>query len=284
MLLGLGYVLFFVLGRVKSTAAIIKDAWPILIAETVIVSTVVIAFFLGGWILKFAVLALAARVAFEAANVAAQRAYTLPPIQWAMIVTIAAFISLFLPFLLIGIAGIIAIVASTIISSRPGTAPKTAVIFDLLKFPFAPVVIFAGASAQPGLGALLLIAFILVETFDSYALLGGKLMGRRKAFPTLSPNKTIEGLLIGALMLIATAVIAGALMAATPVWIAALVALASGVLTVTGDLTASLLKRKSGVKDYPVIMAHQGGLLDITDAWIATGAGLAVVFQIAQLN
>ena len=112
------------------------------------------------------------------------------------------------------------------------------------------------------------------ETFDSYALLGGKLFGKHKAFPNLSPNKTVEGLGIGAIMLMATAAGLGVLLAGLPVLASAAIALFAGVLTLAGDLLASRLKRLSGVKDYPQILPHQGGLLDITDAWVVTGAGL----------
>ena len=60
--------------------------------------------------------------------------------------------------------------------------------------------------------------------------------------------------------------------------------LTAGVMVVAcaiaGDLLGSLAKRLAGVKDYPAVMAVQGGLLDITDAWLVAGpclAGLAVL-------
>ena len=71
-----------------------------------------------------------------------------------------------------------------------------------------------------------------------------------------------------------TAALLGALLGGIPVWTSAAIALLTGALTVAGDLAASRLKRASGVKDFPVVLPHQGGLFDTTDAWIATGAGL----------
>jgi phosphatidate cytidylyltransferase len=56
-----------------------------------------------------------------------------------------------------------------------------------------------------------------------------------------------------------------------------IVAATSAVATVAGDLVASWLKRRAGVKDFPPIHAVQGGVLDIADAWIVTAPALAVV-------
>jgi phosphatidate cytidylyltransferase len=44
-----------------------------------------------------------------------------------------------------------------------------------------------------------------------------------------------------------------------------------------GDLLGSSAKRRAGVKDYPPVMAVQGGLLDIMDSWIVAGAALALL-------
>jgi len=75
-------------------------------------------------------------------------------------------------------------------------------------------------------------------------------------------------------MLMLTAAIVGWLLAGLPALGSMTLALFVGALTVLGDLAASRLKRAAGVKDYPHLMRHQGGLLDITDAWIASGAGV----------
>ena len=84
------------------------------------------------------------------------------------------------------------------------------VALDLLVFPTVPLVVFTAAGLHGGFEVWLLVAFILVETFDSYALLGGKFFGRHKAFPVLSPRKTVEGLVIGAIVLMLTAGLVGA--------------------------------------------------------------------------
>ena len=154
---------------------------------------------------------------------------------------------------------------------------------NLIAFPAVPLVVLAAAAIRGDVAAWLLVAFLLVETFDSYALLGGKFMGKTKAFPVLSPNKTIEGLAAGAVMLMATAGL-GAWALDAPVLAGSMaLALFAGTLAVTGDLAASRLKRAAGVKDYPHLMRHQGGLLDITDAWIVTGAGVVCLVALTGL-
>jgi phosphatidate cytidylyltransferase len=157
-----------------------------------------------------------------------------------------------------------------------GLAPR------LLLFPGVPLVIFVLAGLSGGFGAWLLLAFLFVETFDSYALLGGRLFGRTKAFPVLSPNKTVEGLGAGLVMLMATAAL-GAWALDAPLLPALGLAVLTVPLAITGDLAASRLKRRAGVKDYPTILPRQGGLFDITDAWITTGAGFVLVALVAAL-
>lgn len=160
------------------------------------------------------------------------------------------------------------------VTAVAGFAPK------LLAFPGVPLVIFVSAGIAGGHAAWLLLAFLFVETFDSYALLGGKVFGRTKAFPTLSPNKTIEGLAAGTVMLMATAGL-GALVLAAPLLPAMGLALLTLPLAVAGDLLASRIKRQAGVKDYPAVLPRQGGVFDITDAWITTGAGFVLISLIA---
>lgn len=152
------------------------------------------------------------------------------------------------------------------------TAPRA----KLLIFPGIPFAVFLAAGLSGGYSAWLLLAFIFVETFDSYALLGGKFLGRTKAFPGLSPNKTVEGLISGAIMLAATAAV-GAMLLGAPVLDALIYAAMTAPLAVAGDLAASRIKRQAGVKDYPSIMPRQGGLFDITDSWITVGAAFVVV-------
>ena len=275
-LLAIGYGVFIVLGQNEKLAPTVKDVWPILHTETLIVVAAAGSFWLGGWALSFALLLHAGRVMFEATTVVNRREALANPIlvgiAFVGLCILGSFLSLGLLVFFCTLA-LLSGISWSIFETKTHD-PNIKAILDLTLFPGVPLFIFTVAGLQGGYGVWLLAAFLLVETFDGYALLGGKLFGKRKAFPTLSPNKTIEGLAIGAMTLMLTAALAGALLAGLPLMTSAGIALIAGALTLIGDLSASRLKRLSGVKDFPVLIARQGGLFDITDAWISTGAGL----------
>ena len=141
-------------------------------------------------------------------------------------------------------------------------------------FPALPVFLFVMVASAPGNAGVVLVSFLLVETYDSYALLGGKLFGRRPAFPRLSPRKTVEGLVAGAVMLGLTAALAGPLVVDWSIGASLSAAILIAVTAIAGDLAGSRLKRASGVKDYPQVLPRQGGLLDIADAWLIAAPAL----------
>ncbi|MEL7114287.1 MAG: phosphatidate cytidylyltransferase [Pseudomonadota bacterium] len=281
-LLGLGGAALCLLALVPRTAKVARDALPILGTEILIVGTAVAAFWLGGWVLLLALGLMAIRVIYEAETVSALSQPEAP--KWRVLLSAVAFGALpllwsqqdvpFWIFLLVPPAFVIGLALARRILPADYAARLDPI--GLAVFPLSILWIFVIAGAREGFAPWLLLAFLFVETFDSYALLGGKFFGRTKAFPTLSPNKTIEGLAAGTLMLMATAAV-GALVLGAPVWPAIGLALLTMPLAIAGDLLASRIKRRAGVKDYPAILPRQGGLFDITDAWIVTGAGFAVL-------
>lgn len=155
-------------------------------------------------------------------------------------------------------------------------------IASTLTFPILPACLLAAGTVDPALGPLLLATYLMVEIFDSFALFFGAMWGRTKTFPTLSPNKTVEGLLGGGFALLTLSLITAAVLG-LPLLPTALTALLVGVLAVVGDLAASRHKRIAGVKDYPQLLPRQGGLLDSLDSWIAAGAGITALYTFAQL-
>lgn len=114
---------------------------------------------------------------------------------------------------------------------------------------------------------LLLIAFlvIVVQGSDVLQYVWGKLLGRRKVAPELSPSKTWEGLIGG----IASATLLGAALSwATPFnpWQAALMAFVICVMGFLGGLVMSAIKRDRGVKDWGTMIEGHGGMLDRLDS------------------
>ena len=133
-----------------------------------------------------------------------------------------------------------------------------------------------------GLGHLLLIrglengveailaVLLIVFAADTFAYLGGRLAGRHKMTPVMSPGKTWEGFVAGAVAGIVTAFFAfyetdfGGL---SSLVIGATVVIAA----VVGDLFESLVKRDLGAKDTGRLLLGHGGILDRIDSLLFAG-------------
>ncbi len=111
---------------------------------------------------------------------------------------------------------------------------------------------------------------LLTELNDVAQYVWGRLLGRRRIVPSVSPNKTWEGWIGGVLT---TAALGGALGPwLTPLgWIEGLwVGLGVGAVGFVGDVVMSALKRDLGVKDTSSLIPGHGGVLDRLDSLIYT--------------
>jgi phosphatidate cytidylyltransferase len=133
-------------------------------------------------------------------------------------------------------------------------------------------------------GALVLT--VLLGTFlgDTAAYLGGRAFGRRKLAPRISPNKTVEGLAIGAAF--CTLVVWYWSRTYGGDWISGtdglLLGIAVAIAAPTGDLFESLIKRDMGTKDTGTLFGPHGGVLDRVDAALfALVAGYYVWIAVA---
>ena len=118
-------------------------------------------------------------------------------------------------------------------------------------------------------GNILLIAWLVlvVQGSDVLQYVWGKLVGRRRIAPELSPGKTVEGFAGG----VASATLVGVLLAwLTPfnAWQAALIALVVCLMGFFGGLVMSAMKRDRGVKDWGTLIEGHGGMLDRLDSVI----------------
>jgi phosphatidate cytidylyltransferase len=113
-----------------------------------------------------------------------------------------------------------------------------------------------------------IVIIVLVGTFvgDTGAYLGGRAFGERKLAPSVSPNKTVEGLVIGMLIAVAAVWFSGLYAD----WLTGVEALELGaavaVAAPLGDLFESYLKRDAGTKDTGRLFGAHGGALDRLDA------------------
>jgi len=113
----------------------------------------------------------------------------------------------------------------------------------------------------------LILLTAIIAGSDTGAYYSGRRFGRRKIFPNISPKKTLEGVLGGIFCGVAFAIVVQLLMGG-PISQALLVPVAAFLVLVgiAGDLTESMIKRASGVKDSGTILAGHGGLLDRIDS------------------
>ena len=116
---------------------------------------------------------------------------------------------------------------------------------------------------------LLLLAIIVVAVADVGGFFAGKLYGRHKLAPIISPGKTWEGF-AGALML-QLVLIAGLklFLPALAITDLAILIIPVALLSVVGDLFESMLKRHAGVKDSGSLLPGHGGVLDRLDGIMA---------------
>ena len=128
------------------------------------------------------------------------------------------------------------------------------------------------------------LIFALAATFatDTGALFTGRAIGRHRMAPSISPGKTWEGAIGGFLWAVCVAIALGALLQlSVPLWQAALVGAAVGIVAQIGDLAESRLKRAGGVKDAGSIIPGHGGILDRLDSIVFT---MPVVYYLASVS
>jgi len=129
-----------------------------------------------------------------------------------------------------------------------------------------PALLMLTIPGYEGQNSKLLLFFILVvQISDVLQYVWGKLFGRHKIAPVISPSKTVEGFVGGVLS--ATA-IGSALWWATPFnwWQAALFSLLLTLMGFFGGLVMSAIKRDRGVKDYGTLIEGHGGVMDRIDS------------------
>lgn len=162
----------------------------------------------------------------------------------------------------------IAIAASREARSRGscGTYLKWGLVTCVYAISHVPALLTLDIPGYAGRNVLLIVFLLLVvQSSDVLQYIWGKLCGRRKVAPAVSPSKTWEGLIGG----VASATTLGAaLYWITPFapWQAALVALVVTSTGFLGGLTMSAIKRGCGVKDWGQFIDGHGGMLDRVDS------------------
>jgi phosphatidate cytidylyltransferase len=145
------------------------------------------------------------------------------------------------------------------------TAFLMTTVFSLSHMAFLLVLPTAGNPVAGGAGLLLYLLF-LTQFNDVAQYVWGKLLGRRRVIPRVSPNKTWEGLLGGVTTTVALAVVLAPWLTPFATVEAAVAGLIIGAAGFAGDVTISAVKRDLGVKDSGSLLPGHGGILDRIDS------------------
>lgn len=166
------------------------------------------------------------------------------------------------------IAALIDSIRTVPLPERPPHVLVTLVGLAYIGFPLAFMIAIRGRT--DGLNWL---AFIMTTTWvtDTFAYIGGRLWGKRKLAPMISPKKTVEGAITG----VAAGVVSGMIVLASAGYLAPstiVLAILAPPMAVLGDLLESWIKRQLGAGDshlsgLDVIPGH-GGVLDRVDSLI----------------
>ncbi|MFA8299336.1 MAG: phosphatidate cytidylyltransferase [Hyphomicrobiales bacterium] len=143
-------------------------------------------------------------------------------------------------------------------------------IFGFLYVPIPFSMMIWAIDFHPSSGSMnfytLLGFFIILWMNDTFAYLTGSLIGKHKLFPRISPKKTWEGSIGGAVfgLLFAVGIYFTTNTLTIQSWL--IIGLLTVILGSLGDLVESMLKRNANVKDSGAILPGHGGVLDRFDA------------------
>jgi len=120
---------------------------------------------------------------------------------------------------------------------------------------------------------LVVLAFLGAWLPDTFAYFAGRFFGKHKLIPQVSPKKTIEGSVGAVLGAVITFAVYGLILQfgfdyrVNYLWLS-LLSLACGVVSQFGDLSASVIKRECGKKDFGNLIPGHGGMLDRIDSLV----------------
>ena len=133
--------------------------------------------------------------------------------------------------------------------------------------------------------SLILIAVMISVATDAFAFFAGKVLGRNKIFPIISPNKTLEGTIGGIISsvvinpLMITLIFQNSLKTFDAIMITLMIFICA-VAAVFGDLLISSIKRQANLKDTGSLIPGHGGLLDRIDSHILCIPVFFVLYEV----
>lgn len=142
--------------------------------------------------------------------------------------------------------------------------------------------------------SMLLLPFLAVVLCDTFALLTGMLFGKHKMAPTISPKKTVEGLIGGLIFAAIAGVVVyyvftlilpmfGLNLKVPVLGFCIICGIIAGITGVFGDLAASAIKRDLGIKDFGNIIPGHGGIMDRIDSAMFGIAAVYIAYYIGYI-
>lgn len=261
------------------------------VVVALILAPIVLALtWLSGWPFLVMVCIFSTFVAIEAARVlrkAGMKAEIFALIPANLAIQLAVYFKYWIVIPLVFFAFVVILFAIEIFkgnasgaSSRLGANLLALFISSLLSF--MTLIEFLGqvpGEKAPG-WRFLFILFVGVWSFDIFSYYGGKLAGKHKLAPKISPGKTWEGLIVGFVLGVTLFVVAGLYLIPYEVIPSlGLVKLIAGGFIVVGasllgDLSESVLKRDANMKDSGKILIGHGGVLDRLDSLLFAAPAL----------
>jgi phosphatidate cytidylyltransferase len=166
--------------------------------------------------------------------------------------------------LLVAVAAVPLLFGLALAQRRPSAIGMAITLLGIywIGFALAHAVLLRGLPHGNGI-----VIDVLVGVFlgDTGAYFGGRLLGRRPLAPRISPNKTVEGLVIGMAFSVLGVWIAGRYQEWLPGTHALVLGLGVALLAPLGDLFESFIKRQAATKDSGGLFGPHGGALDRLD-------------------
>ena len=258
-----------------------------------------------GWVM-FVLLSVALIVSVEEVY-RAIRNTGIEPVRWAGYMycglTIAAFLASFFvsrntPLQMIALLlSVMAAMIRLVSRGRIAVESLMATVFPML-YPgifYMVLMELLRLGSRAEITVALVLAFFSASINDVFALFAGMLFGKRKLSPELSPKKTVEGSIGGLIFSVLFSMIVPSLVrlvfffdpavtagiaALPPFWAFGLLGLVTGGLSQMGDLTASMIKRHCGVKDFGTLLPGHCGIMDRMDGILFSAAACYIFFKI----
>jgi len=156
-------------------------------------------------------------------------------------------------------------------------------IATVIPFGFSSVLYIQDIFGRNGSLFFIVLIFVTSWSADIGAYFIGTFFGKHKLIPSISPKKTVEGAIGGVVFCVGVSLLWGYIYSSRYqnvqihyVWLA-IVSLVLSVISMFGDLSASLIKRTCNIKDFGTIIPGHGGVLDRFDSVLFVAPALYLV-------